>query len=79
MAVAQNKTIHPATFPMELAVRHIKSWSNEGDVVLDPFLGSGTTALAAFDLNRNFIGIEMNEEYYDLSKNRINERNNLLF
>lgn len=64
---------------MELAVRHIKSWSNEGDIILDPFLGSGTTALAAIDLNRKFIGIEMNEEYYDLAKSRINERNNLIF
>ena len=79
MAVAQNKTIHPATFPMELAVRHIKSWSNEGDIILDPFLGSGTTALAAIDLNRKFIGIEMNEEYYDLAKSRISKRNNLIF
>ena len=79
MAVAQNKTIHPATFPMELAVRHIKSWSNEGDSILDPFLGSGTTALAAIDLNRKFIGIEMNEEYYDLAKSRISKRNNLIF
>lgn len=74
MAVAQNKTIHPATFPLELALRHIKSWSNEGDIVLDPFMGSGTTGLAAIDLNRDFIGIEINDEYYGLSKERIEKR-----
>lgn len=71
-AVAQNKDCkHPAVFPIELPLRHIKSWTNEGDVVLDPFMGSGTTGLAALQLNRKFIGIEMNEEYYNLSKERI--------
>ena len=73
-AVAQNKTIHPATYPMELPLRHIKTWSNEGDIVLDPFMGSGTTALAAIELNRHFIGIELNEEYANLSKKRILEK-----
>ena len=70
---------HPAIFPEQLAYDHIISWSNEGDIILDPFLGSGTTALAAIDLNRKFIGIEMNEEYYDLAKSRISKRNNLIF
>ena len=73
IAVAQNKTSHPAVFPYEIPYRHILSWSNEGDVVLDPFIGSGTTALAAIDLKRHFIGIEMNEEYYKLANKRIEE------
>lgn len=73
IAVAQNKTIHPAVFPIQLAIDHIKSWSKEGDVVLDPFIGSGTTALAAKQLNRKFIGFELNEEYFNLANQRINE------
>jgi DNA modification methylase len=73
IAVAQNKDSgkHPAVFPIEIPLRHIKSWTNEGDIVLDPFMGSGTTALAALQLNRKFIGIEMNEEYYNLCNERI--------
>lgn len=75
IAVAQNKTSHPAVFPYEIPFRHIKTWTNEGDVVLDPFLGSGTTALAAIDLNRKYIGIEMVPEYYNICKQRIDEHN----
>jgi DNA modification methylase len=62
---------HPATFPEQLAHDHIISWSNEGDTVFDPFMGSGTTGLAAQRLNRSFIGIEKVEKYYDLAKERI--------
>ena len=75
IAVAQNKTSHPAVFPIQIALDHIRSWSNEGDVVLDPFMGSGTTGLAALELNRKFIGIEMNNEYFEISKERILEKN----
>lgn len=71
IAVAQNKTEHPAVFPYEIPFRHIKTWSEKGDIVLDPFIGSGTTALAAIDLGRNYIGIEANEDYYNLCVNRI--------
>ena len=74
IAVAQNKTSHPAVYPIQIALDHISSWSNEGDVVLDPFMGSGTTGLAALELNRRFIGIEMCEEYFNLSKDRIFEK-----
>lgn len=77
IAVSQNKTIHPAVFPYEIPYRHIKSWTNEGDVVLDPFMGSGTTGLAALDLGRKFIGIELNEEYFELSKRRLEEKANV--
>lgn len=73
IAVAQNKTSHPAVFPYEIPYRHIKTWTNEGDIVLDPFIGSGTTALAAMDLNRRYIGIEMNPEYYKICEERISE------
>lgn len=70
-AVAQNKTKHPAVFPIELPIRHIKSWTNENDIVFDPFMGSGTTGVAAKELNRKFIGIELDEEYFEIAKNRI--------
>lgn len=72
IAVAQNKTGHPAVFPYEIPYRHIQSWTNPGDLVLDPFMGSGTTALAALDLGRHYIGIEMNEEYCKMCRERIN-------
>jgi len=62
---------HPATFPLELANDHIYSWSNDGDIVLDPFIGSGTTALAAKKLNRNYIGIDISQEYCDLARERV--------
>ena len=62
---------HPATYPMQLAEDHIKSWSNEGDTVLDPFLGSGTTAIAAIDNNRKYIGAEISEEYTNIARERI--------
>lgn len=72
IAVAQNKTAHPAVCPEELVTDHILSWSNEGDVVLDPFMGSGTTALACIKTNRKYIGIEINDEYVEMANNRIN-------
>jgi len=63
---------HPAIFPDELAKRHILSWSNEGDIVLDCFMGSGTTGKIAKQLKRNFIGIEISEEYMNIATERIN-------
>ena len=66
-----NKTGHPAMFPEKLAEDHILSWSNEGDTVLDPFMGSGTTGVACRNLDRNFIGIELDEEYFNIAKERI--------
>lgn len=62
---------HPAPFPITLAQDHILSWSNENDVILDPFLGSGTTGVACVNLKRRFIGIEKDATYYELAKNRI--------
>lgn len=64
------RTGHPAQFPLRLVKDHIVSWSNEGDTVLDPFLGSGTTRIAAYDLNRNFVGYEISEEYFQMQEER---------
>lgn len=66
-----NKTTHPAVFPLQLAHDHIVSWSNPGDTILDPFMGSGTTGLAAISESRSFIGVEINPEYFNIAKERI--------
>ena len=66
------KTGHPAVFPIQLAKDHILSWSREGETVLDPFMGSGTTMKACQELNRNCIGIEISKEYCDIITNRCN-------
>jgi site-specific DNA-methyltransferase (adenine-specific) len=70
-AVTGNRTGHPAVFPEQLANDHILSWSNEGDVVYDPFMGSGTTAKMALKNGRNYIGSEMSDEYYEIATDRI--------
>ena len=71
-------TAHPTEKPEILLERIILLGSKEGDTVLDPFLGSGTTGVVAKRLNRNFIGFELNPEYFDIASNRIdNEMNNL--
>lgn len=62
---------HPARFPEQLAVDHIYSWSNEGDIVYDPFGGSGTTAKMAHLMKRNWILSEISSEYCELAKKRI--------
>lgn len=66
------KIKHPAMFPLDLATDQIESWSNEGDTVLDPFMGSGTTGVACVNTNRNFIGMEINKNYFNIAKERIN-------
>lgn len=65
---------HPAPFPEQLAADHILSWSNEGDVVLDPFNGSGTTSKMARELNRQYIGIEVNPEYCEIARERLRQQ-----
>lgn len=70
-AVGGNLTGHPAVFPEQLANDHIISWSNEGDLVYDPFMGSGTTAKMAIKNNRNWIGSEISAEYCELIKARL--------
>ena len=74
-----NKVKHPAPFPEKLAHDHIISWSNEGDLVYDPFMGSGTTAKMAKFTNRNYIGSEISEEYVKLANRRIAEMPQTLF
>ena len=74
---AGDQTNHPAPFPEALARDHILSWSNEGDIVLDPFSGSGTTMKMARELGRRGIGIEINEEYCEIAAKRLQQR--LLF
>ena len=69
----ETKQNHPAPFPEQLAHDHILSWSNEGDIILDPFMGSGTTGKMAKLNNREFIGIEMDEGYFNIAEKRINE------
>ena len=64
---------HPAVFPEQLANDHIISWSNEGDTILDPFMGSGTTAKMALINNRNYIGFELSEEYCKIAEQRIKQ------
>jgi len=66
-------TSHPAVFPEALARDHILSWSNEGDTVLDPFSGSGTTAKMAKLMGRQFIGIEVNPEYCEIAEERLRQ------
>jgi site-specific DNA-methyltransferase (adenine-specific) len=70
-AVNAKRIGHPAPFPIELPHRLINLYSYEGDVVLDPFCGSGTTCLAAIQNKRSYIGYDINEEYIKLSKKRI--------
>ena len=64
---------HPAVFPEKLAEMHIISWSNPGDIVLDPFVGSGTTAKMAALNDRKYIGIDISEEYCELARKRVAE------
>ena len=63
---------HPAVYPLALARRCIELFSHEGELILDPFVGSGTTLLAARDINRNAAGFDINEEYIALARERLN-------
>lgn len=63
--------LHPTQKPVSLCEYFIKTYSNKGDIILDPFIGSGTTAVAAKNTNRNYIGWEQNDEYFEVAKNRL--------
>lgn len=69
---------HPATFPLKLAEDHISSWSNPDDTVLDCFMGSGTSGVAAVNLGRKFIGIEMDAKYFEIAQKRVTEADTVL-
>ncbi len=71
MPISSGGKGHPASFPEKLAQNHIISWSNEGDTVFDPFMGSGTTGKMALMNGRSFIGIELDPEYFKIAKERI--------
>ena len=72
-ACGLDRTGHPAAFPSKLARDMIYSWSNEGDIVLDPFMGSGTTAVEAVKLNRSFIGFELSKDYTYMANKRLRD------
>ncbi len=69
---------HPAPFPIDLPYRLIQLYSFKTDIILDPFMGSGTTAIAALKSNRKFVGFEINQEYIDLAEKRIIPFENIL-
>lgn len=71
IANTKNDSKHPAIFPKELAKRHIETWSNENDLIYDPFAGSGTTLIVAKEMNRNFLGNEINKQYYEYAKTKL--------
>lgn len=75
----RNTFKHPATFPEKLAEDHILSWSNEGDTVFDPMAGSGTTIKMAKKNNRNYIGIEISQEYIDIINARLGKNDTTQF
>lgn len=69
----RDKSVHPAVFPIAMAKRVIEQFTHRGELVLDPFVGSGTTLLAAQDLDRNALGFDLKQEYVDLSNSRVSE------
>lgn len=69
------KALHPTQKPLDLVEYLIRTYSNEDDNVLDNCMGSGTTGVACKNLNRNFIGIELDEKYYNIAKERLNDKN----
>ncbi len=67
----RDKTVHPATFPISLARRVIELFSHRGELVLDPFVGSGTTLVAAQDTGRNAVGLDLQQKYIDVCERRL--------
>lgn len=65
----RDKNLHPATFPISLSKKIIELFTHEGELVLDPFVGSGTTLVAAQDLNRNAVGFDFQQKYVDFIYN----------
>ena len=73
IAAGAEKTKHPTQKPVSLMEYMIRTYSNEGNIILDNCMGSGTTGIACMKLNRAFIGIELDEDYFEIGKNRISE------
>jgi site-specific DNA-methyltransferase (adenine-specific) len=75
---SEGKTVHPTQKPVALMEYLIKTYTNEGETVLDFTMGSGTTGVACANLNRKFIGVELDKDYFQIAKKRIEEANNNL-
>jgi len=73
----ETRSEHPAPFPIELVTRLIKMNTYIGDIVLDPFCGSGTAAVAAINLGRRFIGIDQSEKYIQMTTERLEKHTNI--
>jgi len=73
ICMGRERTKHKTQKPLRVCIPFIEISSDEGDLVLDPFMGSGSTAVAAKMLNRRFIGYELNEEFYQIANERLNE------
>lgn len=71
----RDKNLHPATFPISLARKIIELFSHEGELILDPFIGSGTTLVAAQDTNRNAVGFDLQKDYIELCQSRLATQN----
>ena len=71
---SQNGYKHPAPFPEQLVIDNILTWSNPGDIILDPFMGSGTTARASIKTGRKYIGFEISQEYVDIANKSIEQK-----
>ena len=69
----RDKSAHPATFPISLAKKVIQLFTHEGELVIDPFVGSGTTLVAARDCNRNAVGFDLQQKYIDLCEERLSQ------
>lgn len=70
----RDKNVHPAVFPIALPAHFIKTLTHKGELILDPFVGIGTTLLAAQDLGRNAVGFDLKQEYIDICKRRLSQR-----
>jgi len=73
----RDKTLHPATFPISLSKKVIELFTHQGELILDPFVGSGTTLVAASDTNRNALGFDLQKHYIDLCEKRLRQQANL--
>lgn len=74
---AFGKTLHPTQKPVSLCEYFIKTYSNKGDIILDPFIGSGTTAVAAINTERKYIGFEQDDKYFDTAQSRLEKLANV--
>ena len=70
----RDKKLHPATFPISLSKKVIELFSHQGELILDPFVGSGTTLVAASDTDRNAVGFDLQKHYIDLCESRLRQK-----